>query len=114
MKYNAGLQINNYIGIRNVRSILRGTNLVPDKLKNININGQTRGCSGFIRNKDTNKVCYITTEPFFDHGKGSGLFGNTRDAVMMRTAKSNTDYTGGANQWLPVEDIARMAARLTS
>lgn len=86
------------------------------EVRNININGQKRGCSGFITNKRTNKVCYITTEPFFDGGYGSGLFGSEDKAIMMRTVKSTKDYTGGTNQWIPVSEIAIIltAAALTS
>jgi len=113
MKTSAGLKFNNYIGSIHIRNMLRNTILEPE-IKNININGQTRGCSGFILNPETGKYCYITTEPFFDYGEGNGLFGNPRNAVMMRTAKSNRDYTGGRNQWLPVEDIVETAMRLTS
>ena len=34
-------------------------------LKAINVNGQKRGCSGFIVNKANDKICYISTEPHF-------------------------------------------------
>lgn len=108
----AGLKYNNYVGSQHVKKML--ANLPYElKLKNININGQIRGCSGFIINKDTGKICYITTEHFFDRGRGCGLFGDPNSAVMMRTAKSEKDFTGGHNEWLAVEKIPEMAARLT-
>ena len=65
-------------------------------VKNISVNGVKR--------------CYITTEPACD----GGLFGNPDKAVMMRTAKTLKDYTGGYNRWLPISDIVEMANRLTA
>jgi hypothetical protein len=55
------------------------------QLKNIIINGDKRGCSGFI--SYNGKIVYVTTEPL-------GTMG-----LMYRTAKHNKDYQGGANQW---------------
>ena len=110
---SAGLSYNNYVGAVNVRNLFKG---FPFKceLKNIDNNGQKRGCSGFIINLETNKICYITTEPFWDGGKGSGLWGNKKKAVMMRTAASTKDYTGDNNTWLSLEEIVSTAQRLTA
>ena len=55
------------------------------QLKNITINGDKRGCSGFI--SYNGKMVYLTTEPL-------GMMG-----MMYRTAKHNKDYHGGVNQW---------------
>lgn len=54
-------------------------------LRNIIINGDKRGCSGFVSYGD--KTVYINTEP-------CGSLG-----LMYRTAKNGKDYTGGVNQW---------------
>lgn len=54
-------------------------------LRNININGNKRGCSGFV--SFNGKTVYINTEP-------CGSLG-----LMFRTAKHDKDYTGGQNQW---------------
>ena len=42
-------------------------NAYPDnnyifELKNIKLNGQSRGCSGFIKNPETGSVIFLTTE----------------------------------------------------
>lgn len=42
-------------------------NTYPDnnyifELKNIKLNGQSRGCSGFIKNPETGSVIFLTTE----------------------------------------------------
>jgi len=55
------------------------------KLKNISINGDKRGCSGFISLGDS--IVYVNTEP-------CGSLG-----YMYRTAEHFKDYTGGPNQW---------------
>lgn len=109
---SAGLKYNNYIGSRKIRSLFKGMPYEL-KVKDIDVNGQKRGCSGFIQNTQTGKVCYITTETFFDRRCGSGLYGSNNKAVMMRTAASTKDFTGGANQWLPISEIVTTAERLT-
>ena len=55
-------------------------------LRNININGNKRGCSGFILNLDTSAVVYINTEPV------SGKY-------LYRYANNNKDYTGYQNHY---------------
>jgi hypothetical protein len=55
------------------------------ELKNIIINGNKTGCSGFISRNGL--IVYINTEAFNISG------------YMYRTAKHNKDYTGGINQW---------------
>lgn len=58
-------------------------------LKHISINGQKRGCSGFIRNNANNSVIYVTTEePCL-----STLH------YMYRYADSEKDYRGYCNRW---------------
>ena len=54
-------------------------------LKNISVNGEKRGCSGFI-SRD-NAIVYVNTEP-------CGSLG-----YMYRTAKHLKDYSGGVNHW---------------
>ena len=59
------------------------------KLKNININGVNRGCSGFVRNNSNGSVIYVTTEsPWRCDLK-----------YMYRYADSEKDYTGYHNRW---------------
>ena len=54
-------------------------------LKNIAVNGDKRGCSGFIERGGA--IVYVNTEP-------CGSLG-----YMYRTAEHLKDYTGGANRW---------------
>lgn len=109
---SVGYSHNNYISSQKIKALFRN---LPYEVytKNIDINGQKRGCSGFIKNSVTGKICYITTEPFFDNKCGSGLWGEKDNAIMMRTAKHIKDYSGGVNLWLGVDDIITMAKNLT-
>jgi len=93
-----------------VKKLFKQSSHFSFALRNISINGQKRGCSGFILNKLTGKVAYITTEPFWD----GGLWGNLSQSIMMRTAKHIKDYSGGNNQWLSFESIFEFAEQLTA
>lgn len=56
-------------------------------LHNISINGNKRGCSGFITNTENNSTVYLTTEI------------NTVGKFMYRYAKDNRDFRGYRNRW---------------
>ena len=59
-------------------------------LKNININGSKRGCSGFIRNNANGSVVYVTTE------EPCATF---LKPYMYRYANHEKDYHGYHNRW---------------
>lgn len=67
-------------------------------LHNVRVNGEARGCSGFIKNTLNGKIIYVSTE-------GSN-YGPLADKVMYRTAESLNDYTGGINRWGKRKDDA--------
>ena len=72
-------------------------------LRNILINGDKRGCSGFVRNAATGSVVYITTETPVLSGLG----------YMYRYADNEEDYRGYRNRWaesMPelVREVCRM------
>ena len=54
-------------------------------LKNINVNGDKRGCSGFISLNGAH--VYVNTEKLGSLG------------YMYRTAEHTKDYNGGVNRW---------------
>ena len=70
-------------------------NVCPDMLENhlcnIQVNGQKRGCSGFIVNENTGKCIYLTTE--------SSVYQPLAGKYMFRYAKDVKDFTGEENQW---------------
>lgn len=111
MDLSAGLKYNNYIGSRKIRSLLKGRNY-EFKIKNIDINGQKRGCSGFIKSIRTGKMCYISTEMFFDRNSGSGLFLNPQKAILIREAAGFKDYQGGYNHFVSADDFVQMVENL--
>lgn len=63
-------------------------------LKNITINGDKKGCRGFIVNKDNGKIVYINTESYVED-----FTFLTNGSILYRTAQHLTDYTGGANNF---------------
>lgn len=66
--------------------------------KNISVNGQKRGCSGFVVNPDTQKCVYVNTE--------SICYGPLSNQSMWRYAKNTHDYTGEQNHWCSPADLA--------
>lgn len=65
-------------------------------LKNVNINGIKKGCTGFIVNKDNGLILYVDTEPCLILEK----------PLMYRYAKSTRDYRGSVNRWaLDLDDL---------
>ena len=100
---------NNYLSALKVKNMFKGL-AYEFKLRNIDVNGQKRGCSGFIVNTVTNKIVYIDTEPCFN---AAGLYGNKNNAVMLRSAESLKDYHGGMNQWSSIEGIVALAEVIT-
>ncbi len=69
-------------------------------LKNIDVNGQKRGCSGFITNPDTGNVVYLTTEYC-----QAGHF-------MYRYAENDHDYRGRTNRWDGRNDFSVFGKKL--
>ena len=67
-------------------------------LKNISVNGDKRGCSGFVSLGDS--IVYVNTEPCGSMG------------LMYRTAKHIKDYEGGVNQW--ARDLNSLVAGVNS
>jgi hypothetical protein len=56
-------------------------------LKNISVNGDKRGCSGFIRNNANGSVVYVITEVLFI------------ERYMYRYADNEKDFKGYRNRW---------------
>lgn len=76
-------------------------------LTNITVNGDKRGCSGFVENRRNRKVVYIDTEkPVLDMGEKRFLY---------REAKNTRDYVGGRNQWAKsMEELVNEVLKLLS
>ena len=63
-----------------------GLNDLEFRFKNINVNGQKRGCSGFIYNPLIDVYVYVNTEPSC-----------YKNMTICRYAKSFNDFTGDVN-----------------
>ena len=74
-------------------------------LKNIVVNGLKRGCSGFVVNKNNNKVVYITTE---------STCASWLPPIMYREAKSIKDYTGGRNNFTTKDKLVKEVLKMLS
>ena len=58
-------------------------------LKAIRVNGDVRGCNGFVKNPNNGLIVYVSTEMSTPLGKEYG--------VLYRSAQSLKDYVGGKN-----------------
>lgn len=62
-------------------------------LKNISINGDKRGCSGFIKNRENNSVVYVSTEVI-----------SLTSGFLYRYADDTNDYHGYHNRYAKTTD----------
>lgn len=100
-------KISDYASFRSINSIL-SNKFVALKHSNHKVgsfdSSRKSGFSGFWKNPETEKIIYISTDMIPDR------YGN----VLIRTAKSDKDYTGGHNEYVSTkEDLIDMAVRLT-
>ena len=87
-----------------VKNMFREFEGLEFSLKNIRINGDPRGCSGFIRNANNGKIVYLNTEQY---GEG-GLWGDKNKEIMYRTAPEIGKYSNhGYNQWCSAESLVK-------
>jgi len=62
-------------------------------------------CSAFVIRRSDNQVIYISTS---DVRSGENTFNN----ILVRTAKSDKDFTGGSNRHTPIEDLADLISKI--
>lgn len=74
-----------------IKKMSRSANSLTFDLDNIKINGDVRGCSGFITNNDTGVIVYVDTE--------STLSYRPHNEMMFRQARHDKDYRGLRNRW---------------
>lgn len=95
------------VSMTKVKNALKRTNpdLIPT-LKNVRINGCMQGCSGFITDRTTGRVVYISTD--VNHG--------INQRALYRTAEHEHDFTGGRNHFcdLDAEEIVEHVRDLLS
>ena len=83
-----------------------GDDVLEFHLQNININGEKRGCFGFIKNKTNGKIVYVNTEPV--------CYNLLKNQILYREAQSLHDWTGSRNHWSKngnlIDDVLKMLA----
>lgn len=71
----------------------RLTKLDPElvcHLKNVRVNGQLRGCSGFVVNPHNGRIAFVSTDCYH---------GDRCPEALYREAESLHDYHGGLNHF---------------
>lgn len=72
------------------------------QLKNVAVNGEKMGCSGFVTDPGTGRIIYINT----DHNHG------TSRQALFRVARHEKDFSGGRNHFAKHTDLAEEALQL--
>ena len=72
-------------------------------LKNIRVNGNPMGCSGFVTNPATGKIVYVNT----DHNHGTQF-----DNAYYRTAAHTKDFRGGRNNFATYSDLPEAVVKM--
>lgn len=75
-------------------------------VRNITINGQKVGCSGFVKNLYTGKTVYINT-----YMNGAMCFGGVKKH-LYRIARDIKDYRGEVNRWAKEDELAQQVLEL--
>jgi hypothetical protein len=73
------------------------------ELRNVRINGQLQGCSGFVTNLATGKIGYICT----DCNHGTSL-----NNAYYRTAEHTRDFRGGMNRFASYDELPQSVVDL--
>lgn len=73
------------------------------ELRNVRINGQLQGCSGFVTNPATGKIAYVSTDA--NHG-------HSIDNALYRSAEHTRDYRGGLNKFASYDELPRAVVEL--
>lgn len=72
------------------------------QLKNVTVNGEKMGCSGFVTDPGTGRIIYINT----DHNH------STNHRALFRVALHDKDFRGGINHFAEYGELAEEAVDL--
>lgn len=89
------------VGMTKVKNAIN--KLIPGlqvELSNSRVNGQLRGCSGFVTNPANGRIAYLSTDT-----------GHSGEA-LYRTAAHTKDYTGGRNNFCHPDELANNVCSL--
>ena len=97
-------RLSNYASFRTINQTLSNAGFVCLSHDACSVNGRREGCISFWKNPSTEKIVYVT----------SNMMPATYGNVMIRSAKSEKDYTGGINQYTSSkEGLVELANRIT-
>jgi len=88
------------ISMTKVKNLLKKGVYAIENAHNTRVNGQLRGCFGFVRRTDGNRYVYFDTE-------GSS-YGPLADKILVRYAASAKDYTGERNIFIDWADFGKV------
>lgn len=74
------------------------------ELKNVTVNGNKLGCSGFITDLETGRIVYVNSDN--NHG--------TNRTAYYRAARHTKDFTGGLNHSQSYENLSQSVVSLLS
>ena len=81
-------------------ALKKGCGYSTENCHNVRVNGQLRGCSGFVRKDGSDKIVYFNTEYITSLGRND-------DRLLVRYAKSTRDYCGEQNRYCSFETFLR-------
>ena len=89
------------ISMTKVKNLLKKKGVYTiENVHNTRVNGQLRGCFGFVRRTDGTRYVYFDTE-------GSS-YGPLADKILVRYAASAVDFTGERNNFIDWADFGKV------
>lgn len=88
-------ELNGTVSMTKIKNLIKKDypHLEPH-LSNIRINGQLRGCSGFLVDTNNNRIAYINTE--------ASAYSPRGPQALIRNARHLKDYSGLRNRFVPL------------
>lgn len=83
------------IGMTKIKNLIKREGLnVDTELHNNRVNGVLEGCFGFLIDKETGRVIYISTTSF------TGM-------ILYRAARDTKDFSSGVNQYTDLKNFGK-------
>ena len=92
------------VSMTKVKNLLKREGYEAAGFRNTRVNGQLRGCYGFVRKAGSGKVVFVDTE-YLTSGTGAGN-------ILVRFARDEKDYCGHRNEWTHFAGLAYTLARM--
>ena len=91
-------KVHGVFGVTKLKNRLKALDPALDltKLKNVRVNGELMGASGFVTNPANGAIVYVNT----DHNHGTSM-----DNALYRRAQHLRDFTGERNNFASYADL---------